>query len=67
MHTISYSNKKDHMKEITLRMQGAANGKKPTAAEAQIAALTSYTSLQQKEIQKLDRKIIRLKKALNKI
>ncbi len=55
------------MKEKALTMRGASSGKKLTAAEAQITALTSYTSLQQKEIQKLDRKIIRLKKALNKI
>ena len=55
------------MKEITLSVQGASSGKKLTVAETQIAALTPYTSLQQKEIQKLDRKILRLKKALKKI
>ena len=55
------------MKETTRRMWGAGNEKKPNVVEPQIAALKSYTSLQQKEIQKLNRKILRLKKALGKI
>ncbi len=53
--------------EIPLTIQVASSSKKPTAAETQIAVLTSYTALQQKEIEKLDRKILRLKKALKKV